>query len=169
MSPITNSNREAPAPCRKKPATTHLVCALACALCVPALQAVQVIPESRPKAAQTTSPKPVTTLGTLLYSNAERVVIDRARLGLATDTGSAPGILQQVTVNGIVKRQGGKNTVWLNGQPLPEGETLSPIKSLRITLNGIQLDGQHLRIGETINLDTNARVDLVLPGAVTKP
>lgn len=150
---------QAPAPCRKKPVLARLVCGLVYALCVPALQAAQVTPASD------------ATLGTLLYSHAERVAIDRARLGLATDagTGSAPEVLRQVTVNGIVKRQGGKNTVWLNGQPLPDGETLPPIKSLRATRNGIKLDGQPVRVGETLDLDTKTRVDLVLPGAVTKP
>jgi len=110
-------------------------------------------------------------LGTLLYSPAERAAIERARLGLAKDidTGSAPQVLRQVTVNGIVKRQGDKNTVWLNGQPLPDGETVPPIKTLRATRNGIKLDGQPVRVGETLDLDTKARVDLVLPGAVTKP
>jgi hypothetical protein len=141
-------------PGAKKLERAQRVFGLVCALCVTAPQA-EVLPVQE-------SP-----LGTLLYSNAERVGINRARLGLATEAGSAPEVLRQVTVNGIVKRQSGKNTVWLNGQALPDGETLPPIKTLIVTRNGVKLNGQLVRVGETLDLDTKVRADLVLPGAVT--
>jgi len=156
---------QAPTSNRARFARVKLAWVLACVWCTPALQAAQKTP------VMPVAPMHDVKLGTLLYSPAERAAIERARLGLAKDidTGSAPQVLRQVTFNGIVKRQGDKNTVWLNGQPLPDGETVPPIKTLRATRNGIKLDGQPVRVGETLDLDTKARVDLVLPGAVTKP
>lgn len=148
-----------PAPCPKqlgRVQRVQRVFGLVCALCVPA-HAAQVLPEQ------------VAPLGTLLYSPAERAGINRARLGLAAEAGSAAAVLRQVTVNGVVNRQGNKDTVWLNGQALPDGATLPPVKTLSATRSGAKLDGQRVRVGETLDLDTKARTDLVLPGAVTRP
>jgi hypothetical protein len=104
-------------------------------------------------------------LGTLLYSAVERSSITQARLGQVSN--NAVNVISQVSVNGFVQRQGGKSTAWVNGQPVKEGYPFPPVKRLTTTNKGIQIDGQPVRVGETLDLTTLVRHDIVQPGALT--
>lgn len=110
------------------------------------------------------APSPVSEpLGTLFYSAAERGAVTRARQGQSE---LAP-ISSLMTVNGLVKRQSGKGTVWVNGQAIREGHSAPPAARLTTTQRGVTLDGTPVRVGETLDLSTRERSDMVAPGAVT--
>ncbi len=101
-------------------------------------------------------------LGTLFYSPAERAALVSARSGdTRQDTVSG------LRLGGIVKRAGGKGMVWINGQPLPEGQPVSTAPAPEITAQGATIDGKPVRVGETVNLVTGERIDIVPPGAVS--
>ena len=96
---------------------------------------------------------------TLFYTPAQRADIVRARKGSAEDLSSAA--ISQFT--GIVRRANGKSTVWVNDKALPEGDAKTPpIKGLDAVV-----EGQRLRVGESVDVFTGARGDVVAPGAVT--
>lgn len=104
-------------------------------------------------------------LGTVLYSVAERQAIVRARAGdLSGDSTQAT---QEISVNGVVKRQGKNSTAWVNGQPVREGEAVIPAQGLSITPGGIKLDGKNVKVGEKLDLVTRERTDVLPPGALT--
>ena len=106
------------------------------------------------KADETVPPKPALTLGTLFYSGAERSAIVSQRLGAA----SAPPS-RNVTVSGIVRRQNGPSTVWLNDEAL----SLKPYSS-----NEVLWEGQRVRVGQTLDTGTRRLTDVVPLGAVTR-
>jgi hypothetical protein len=103
------------------------------------------------------------SLGTLFYSRAERRVMVLVRNGGGTEV-----ISSVLTVTGIVKRDGGKSTVWINDMPVPEGQSVPLVAQTTITASGVTLDGQHLRVGETLDTSTHWRTDLVTPGSVSQ-
>lgn len=106
--------------------------------------------------------QPGERLGTLFYSAAERSAMTRGRQGaMAIDANTV------VNVNGIVKRERGNSTVWLNGQAVNEGQSLPPTTRTIISNTGVTLDGRPVRVGETLDIDTHERTDIVAPGAVT--
>ena len=99
-----------------------------------------------------------TGLGTLLYSPAERDEIVRARQGLADS-------LQEVTqkrLSGIVRRQGGKSTVWVNDEAMQEGDTDTPAI---VGVDAVVKD-KRLRVGQSVDALTGETHDLVPPGSV---
>lgn len=102
-------------------------------------------------------------LGTLFYSPSERVAIVRAR----QDEPEAPANSSLMTVNGVVKRHGGSSTAWVNGRAVLDGQRLSPVTRVGVTERGVTLDGKPVRVGESLDLSTRERSDIVAPGAVT--
>ncbi len=101
-------------------------------------------------------------LGTLFYSPAERAALVSARAG-DTHQDSVSGL----RLGGIVKRAGGKGTVWVNNQAIPEGQPVPPAATPGITAQGVNIDGKSVRVGETVNLVTGEKTDLLPPGAVS--
>ena len=110
-------------------------------------------------------------LGTLFYSPAERSAMARARQrqgeSAAPISESVAPINQLMTVNGVVKRQSGNSTAWVNGQAIKEGQPAPPANRMTTTGRGAILDGRPVRVGETLDLSTLERTDIVAPGAVT--
>jgi hypothetical protein len=102
------------------------------------------------------------SLGTLFYSAPERAAIARARFGQEDEESSAI-----VRVTGIVKRNRGKSTAWINGQAVPEGQSQAPAVTTTISTSGVVVDGQRVRVGEALDIHTGQRADIVEPGAVT--
>ncbi|MBS1197543.1 MAG: hypothetical protein H6R18_1328 [Proteobacteria bacterium] len=101
-------------------------------------------------------------LGTLFYTPSERATITASREGKAnneTTTG--------LTLGGIIKREHGKGTVWVNGRPVAEGQPVPPAQTPKINAQGITIDSKSVRVGETVNLVTGERTDIVPPGAVS--
>jgi hypothetical protein len=108
------------------------------------------------------SPSP-DDLGTLFYSSSERAAVLKARLGEV----DAPSISSVFTVDGVVKRAGGKSTAWINGRAIPEGQSPFP-NPMRLAINAgsITVKGTRVRIGETVNLDNLQRTDFIAPGSL---
>jgi hypothetical protein len=102
-------------------------------------------------------------LGTLFYSSSERAAVQKARLGEV----DAPSANALFSVDGVVKRAGGKSTVWINGRAIPEGQSPFPTP-LRFAINAgaITVKGTRVRIGETVNLDNLQRTDFIAPGSL---
>ena len=97
-------------------------------------------------------------LETLFYTPSQRLDINRGRQGLGAAVNAATARL-----NGVVRRAGGKSTVWINDQPYAEGSTqAAPLKGVDAVVQG-----QRLRVGESIDKASGERTDVVAPGAVT--
>ena len=99
-----------------------------------------------------------TDLETLFYTPAQRQDISRGRQGLAgTNNATA------TRLNGVVRRAGGKGTIWINGEPFAEGSPqVGQIKGVDAVV-----EGRRLRVGEAIDKASGARTDVVTPGSVT--
>ena len=111
------------------------------------------------------SPVPGEPLQTLFYSASERSTIARIRSGSGSE--GAPDVPRLVHVNGIVKRQGGGSTAWVNGLPVRDGDAIAPDQRVLTIDGGIRLNGVPVKVGEALDLATQARQDVVAPGAVT--
>jgi hypothetical protein len=110
--------------------------------------------------AQPATVKPI--LGPLLYSRQERAAIVQARAEPGSDAGSS-----RMRVFGLVKRERGMGTVWINRLALPEGRAMPPAKQTHMTPAGVAIDGQLVRVGETLDLRSHERSDLVDHGALS--
>jgi hypothetical protein len=95
-------------------------------------------------------------LATLFYSPSEREAIVRDRIGDAS-----AGLDQRLRVTGIVKRDRGHSTAWINHQAVAEGQSLPPMRDTTIAASTVTVDGERLRVGETLDLRTRERSDVV--------
>lgn len=105
-------------------------------------------------------------LGTLLFSPAQRLAIERARVSDA-DVPVADAPPQTASVAGWVQRSRGKGTVWINGEPLPEGQAGFLRQPPVISARAVQVQGKALRVGETLDLATGQHMDAVSKEAVS--
>lgn len=121
---------------------------------------------ARPPEASTALP-----LGTLFYSPAERQTIEGQRRGevpASAASPSTPASSERIEFSGQVRRAQGKGTVWINGQPVAQGQAGALRQTPTLTPHGIRIDEQSLRVGESIDLSSQQRSDIVPPGAVAK-
>ncbi len=110
--------------------------------------------------AQATEP-----LGTLLYSPAQRQAIIAARKHPGGDSSSLIPLKPSITrLDGVVTRERAKGTSWVNGEPLAQGAPNAPL------LRGTEavVAGRRLRVGESVDITTGIKTDVVAPGAVRK-
>ncbi len=101
---------------------------------------------------------PATTvqLQTLFYSPSERAAVVRERAG------DVPGGQEQrLRVSGIVKREHGHSTAWVNQQVVSEDPSEPAMRGSAITDSTVTVDGERLRVGETLNLRTRQRTGIV--------
>jgi len=109
--------------------------------------------------------QPAEPLGTLLYSPAQRQAIAANRKNPAGEPASALAIKSTSSrLDGIVARTDTKGTAWVNGEPFAQGSAKAP------AIRGVQaiVEGQRLRVGESIDTLTGVKTDIVAPGAVRK-
>lgn len=111
--------------------------------------------------------QPGERLNTLVYSPAERAAITRARQVQGQAQAEAAPISNQMTVNGVVRRKDGNSTAWVNGQAIKDGQPSPPANRVTTTERGVMLNDRPARVGETLDLGTLERTDIVTPGAVT--
>jgi hypothetical protein len=97
-------------------------------------------------------------LGTLFYTVNQRLAISRAR-----HPETVLGVSDISQLQGVVRRSQGQGTVWVNGEALPESNVVAP----RIKGVDAVIEGQRLRVGQSVNKSTGERSDIVDPGAVT--
>jgi hypothetical protein len=115
-------------------------------------------------------------IGRLFSTPAERAAIDKMRqLGQKADAPIEPKPEvappepehEQITLDGFVRRSGGKSTMWVNGKPQQSGEISQgitvmqrPAKAPRISLllrSGKRLD---LKAGQTFDIGTDKLIEV---------
>lgn len=129
----------------------NLMVSVAAMVCL--FQAVPVLAQSRQD-----------RLGTLFYSPIERAMIAASRKG---DGLEGEGVSANVSLTGVVSRDGRKGTAWINGRPVKEGEAISSAGVPVIEAGRVVIDGKRMRVRETLELESGARSDALPAGAVS--
>lgn len=102
-------------------------------------------------------------LNNLFTDKKQRANIDAARSG---QTSVESQKATKVTVNGYMKRSGGKDVVWVNNRSTLESSQIGDIKVQQSNIGknkrvGVTLDGKHVHLkpGETWHKETGKIVD----------
>ncbi len=101
--------------------------------------------------------------GTLFYSPQERASISAARRvvpGAAASSGTT------ISVGGLVRRDKGKGSAWINGQLVPEGQAVQSAGIPAIDKRDITIEGHRVRVRETVDIESGARGDALPAGSV---
>ena len=116
-------------------------------------------------------------LGRLFFTPEQRAALDARRKARVPDKPAAtPQAESPITrVNGAVQRSGGKSTVWVNGEAIPEGAPASgaqPAPSAkgpgRVSLpSGEGAQRYDLRVGESLDRGSGEVRDVIGEGEVT--
>ena len=89
---------------------------------------------------------------------------------MAARRGEQPGVVSygtSVSVSGLVKRGRQKSTAWINGQTVAEGQAVPAAGVPVISAKNVTIDGQPVRVRETLELESGARTDVLPQGAVS--
>ena len=114
-------------------------------------------------------------LGRLFFTPEQRAALDARRAARVPDKPAAtPQVELPVTrVNGAVQRSGGKSTVWVNGEAIPEGAQSGASQAARATgagrvalPTGEGTRNYDLKVGESLNRGSGEVYDVVGEGAV---
>jgi hypothetical protein len=114
-------------------------------------------------------------LGTLMYSPEQRRTMELVRSGRASPVEAAPGIeagsasaaavaSPTIRLDGVVTRERGKGTVWVNSEPVSQGTGATTV----IVGSEAVVEGHRLQVGQTFDKDTGTKTDVVPPGSVRK-
>lgn len=106
---------------------------------------------------------PQNSFGTLFFSPQERASISAARRVILGATGSSGAT---ITVGGLVQRDKGKGSAWINGQVVPEGQAVQSAGIPAIDKRDITIEGHRVRVRETVDIESGARVDALPAGSV---
>ena len=115
-------------------------------------------------------------LGRLFFTPEQRAALDARRKARVPDKPAAtPQAESPITrVNGAVQRSGGKSTVWVNGEAIPEGApaggqpTPSAKGGGRVSLPaGESAQRYDLRVGESLDRGSGEVRDVIGEGEVT--
>jgi hypothetical protein len=107
-------------------------------------------------------------LGRLFFTSEQRAALDARRKARVPDKPAAVVATSPTTkLDGYVKRSGGPSTVWVNGEPLPEGAGESPRIGPRVSIS-VGEGGRRaaLRPGESIDRDTGEVRDVIGDGEI---
>ena len=108
-------------------------------------------------------------LGRLFFTPEQRQALDQRRRARMPDRPSAPLVVSPTTrMDGYVQRRGGKSTVFVNGEPIPEHDASSPrIDSGRATVNvGESGARAGLKPGEVLDRGTGQVRDVLGTGEI---
>jgi len=114
-------------------------------------------------------------LGRLFFTPEQRAALDARRKARVPDKPAAtPQAESPITrVNGAVQRSGGKSTVWVNGEALPEGAQSGPQAVPRATSQGrVSLPAGEgpqrydLRVGESLDRGSGEVKDVIGEGEI---
>lgn len=115
-------------------------------------------------------------LGRLFFTPEQRAALDARRKARIPDKPSAVVVESPVTrLDGIVTRGAGKSTVWVNGEPVPEGVNPEGLRvrprrsdTGRVTVDIGETDSQvDLKIGQSFDRATGEVRDSLDGGEVT--
>jgi hypothetical protein len=108
-------------------------------------------------------------LGRLFFTPEQRTALDARRKARVLDKPAAtPQAESPVTrVNGVVQRAGGKSTVWVNGEAIPDSPQAGaqgaprPAGGGRVSVPGEGSKGIDMRVGESLNRGSGEVSDIV--------
>jgi hypothetical protein len=107
-------------------------------------------------------------LGRLFFTSEQRAALDARRKARVPDKPAGVVTASPTTkLDGYVKRSGGPSTVWVNGEPLPEGTGESPRIGPRVSIS-VGEGGRRaaLRPGESIDRGTGEVRDVIGDGEI---
>ena len=108
-------------------------------------------------------------LGRLFFTPDQRAALDARRKARVPDKPAAVVVASPTTrVDGYVKRSGGRSTVWVNGESLPEGPSEARIgEGERVSIPlGEAGRRATLRPGETLDRGTGEVRDVIGDGEI---
>jgi hypothetical protein len=109
-------------------------------------------------------------IGRLFFTPEQRQALDARRKARLPDRPSAPMVVSPTTrLDGYVHRSGGKSTVFVNGEPVPEHDAASPRigDSGRANVNvGESGSRAHLKPGEVLDRSTGEVRDVLRGGEI---
>ena len=107
-------------------------------------------------------------LGRLFFTPEQRAALDARRKARVPDKPAAAVVASPTTrVDGFVKRSSGPSTVWVNGEPLPEGSGDAPRIGPRVSVPlGEAGRRANLRPGETLDRGTGEVRDVIGDGEI---
>ena len=107
-------------------------------------------------------------VGRLFFTPEQRTALDARRKARVPDKPAAVVVSSPTTkLDGYVKRSGGTSTVWINGEPLPEGAGDAPRIGPRVSVSvGEGSRRTALRPGETLDRDTGEVRDVIGDGEI---
>ncbi|MEW5861998.1 MAG: hypothetical protein AB1773_00175 [Pseudomonadota bacterium] len=118
---------------------------------------------------------PAQELGRLFFTPEQRAALDARRKARIPDKPTAVVPESPLTrIDGLVRREGGRSTVWLNGVPAPEsaqpeGIRIAPARRdpLAVSLTvGEQPQRFELKVGQTLERASGEVRDLLGEGAI---
>jgi hypothetical protein len=113
-------------------------------------------------------------LGRLFFTPEQRAALDARRKARVPDKPAAtPQVESPITrINGAVQRAGGKSTVWVNGEAIPEGAPSNqavprPAGPGRVAIPAGEGGGElDLRVGESLNRGSGEVRDVIGDGKI---
>ena len=108
-------------------------------------------------------------VGRLFFTPEQRAALDARRKARVPDKPSATVVASPTTrVDGFVQRSGGPSTVWVNGEPLPEGSGDLPRIGPRVSVP-LGEGGRRaaLKPGQTLDRGTGEVRDVIGEGRIT--
>lgn len=113
-------------------------------------------------------------LGRLFFTPEQRAALDARRKARVPDKpAAAPQAESPITrINGEVQRSGGRSTVWVNGEAIPEGAPTgapqpAPAGPGRVSLPaGESAQRYELRVGESLDRGTGEVRDVIGEGEI---
>jgi hypothetical protein len=107
-------------------------------------------------------------VGRLFFTPEQRAALDARRKARVPDKPAAVVVASPTTkLDGYVQRSGGPSTVWVNGEPLPEGAGDAPRIGPRVSIT-VGEGGRRaaLRPGEVIDRSTGEVRDMIGDGEI---
>lgn len=107
-------------------------------------------------------------VGRLFFTPEQRAALDARRKARVPDKPSATVVASPTTrVDGFVQRSGGPSTVWVNGEPLPEGSGDLPRIGPRVSVP-LGEGGRRaaLKPGQTLDRGTGEVRDVIGDGEI---
>ena len=107
-------------------------------------------------------------VGRLFFTPDQRAALDARRKARVPDKPAAVVVSSPTTkLDGYVKRSGGTSTVWINGEPLPEGAGDAPRIGPRVSIPvGEGGPRAALRPGEVLDRGTGEVRDVIGDGEI---
>ena len=114
---------------------------------------------------------PAQELGRLFFTPDQRAALDARRKARVPDKPAAAPVTESpvTRVDGTVRRSGGKSTVWVNGETIPEGAQVAPKASApgRVSIPaGEGAQRFDLRVGESLDRGSGEVRDVIGEGEI---